>query len=323
MCNNNDSIFICSGTINLKFAQQVADCLKKKINLVKVGKYPDGEIYVQYIDNPKCKDVFIIQPICCSFSDSIIELSMLIDGARRIGAERITAVIPYYGYGRQDKLDKFGIAIGAKTISDIITNIGADRILTLDLHSPQITGFFNIPIDNMRMAYIISPYIKRLFNIQEELVIVAPDIGSVKMGQIFKEQLKCAELAVIIKKRNSSNIVESSHLVGNVYNKICLLVDDIISTASTIISAKQILVSEKAKRVFAFISHCMLNDIGVKNILKSDIDKLIVTDSIPFSFNTIKTDNIAKFSVTNVFAKAILDIHNNSDEYYKYIFDMS
>ena len=320
---SDNSLFICSGNSNPELTHGIIKSLNTELGNVHVSKFPDGEIHVKCDDNVSGKDVFIIQSICRPSSDNIIELLMLIDVMKRLRAGRITVIIPYYGYGRQDRIDDFGVSIFSKTLAKLISDAGSNRIVTLDLHAPQIVGFCNIPVDNLRMSNIIANDMNSILDSDNhDLIVVAPDIGGVKSAEILSKNLDVG-LAIITKNRIDSNNVCNNSLVGSVTKKNCILVDDIVSTAGTITTACETLIKANANKVIPIITHCLLNDKGFSRLSKSPIERFITTDSVPKLYSDIECrfNVLRRFGLANIFAEVISDIHNNKNEYIKYIFD--
>ncbi len=305
MNDKSRELFVFSGSAHPKLARDIAEQLGVMLGNVKMEHFPDGEIFIQFLQNIRGGDVFIIQPTCYPPNENIMELLIMLDAAMRASAGRITAVIPYFGYARQDRKDKPRVAIASKLVANILTAAGADRILTMDLHAQQIMGFFDIPVDHLYAAPILYPYLRKILG--ENAVVVAPDSGSVKMAHAYSNALG-AGLAVIAKRRTDSVSVECSHLVGDVAGRTCLIIDDLTSTAGTLVAGEQLLRKEGAKRVIASISHCLLNDLGVERLNNSGIEELVTTDSVP-EITTGKTNKIKVLSIAPVMAEAIRRIH--------------
>jgi ribose-phosphate pyrophosphokinase len=297
-------LFVCSGSAHQELAKSIAEFLGVSLGNIKIEHFPDGEIFVQFLQNIRGNDVFIIQPTCYPTNENLMELLIMLDAAKRASASRITAVIPYYGYARQDRKDRPRVPITAKLVADLLTAAGATRILAMDLHAAQIVGYFNIPVDHLYGAPVLIPYLRDKMG--SSSVVVAPDSGSVKMAHRYSDELN-AGLAVVAKRRTDAASVESSHLVGDVKGRVCLMIDDISSTASTLIAAETLLKKEGAKKVIAAISHCLLSDIGVKRIKESGIDEVVTTDSVPIK--DIMSDKIKVLSIAPLIGEAIRRIH--------------
>ena len=299
-----DDFFIFSGSAHPELSKKIANYLSVKLGKVSVERFPDGEIFVKFLESIRGGDIFIIQPTSYPTNDNIMELLIMLDAAKRASASRINVVMPYYGYARQDRKDKPRVPITAKLIADLLTTAGADRVLTMDLHAHQIVGFFDIPVDHLYAAPVLVPYLKN--KLGENAVVVSPDSGSVKMAQRYSDALG-AGLAVIAKRRNDARTVESSHLVGDVAGKTCLIVDDLTSTSGTLIAAEKLLREQGAKRTIAAISHCLLTELGVKRLEESGIEELVTTNTVPacpFACKKIKV-----LSVAPVLGEAIKKIH--------------
>lgn len=304
MSDNDNKMFIFSGTGHPVLAKNIASVLGIELGKIKIERFPDGEIFVQLLENVRGHDVFIIQPTCFPVNENIMELLIILDAARRASAGRITAVIPYYGYARQDRKDRPRVPITAKLVANILVAAGVNRILTMDLHAQQIMGFFDIPVDHLYGAPVLISYLKE--RLGPDAVVVSPDSGSVKMAHHYSNNLN-AGLAVIAKRRKSATTVESSHLVGDVADRNCLIIDDISSTASTLIIGEKLLRKEGAKTVMAAVSHCLLTEEGIQRIMKSGIEELVTTDSI--SSTAHNCEKIKVLSIASLFGEAIRRIH--------------
>ena len=303
MNNRGRELFVFAGSAHRKLATKIADSLGISLGKVKIEHFPDGEIFVQFLQNIRGGDVFIIQPTSYPSNETLMELLIMLDAAKRASASRITAILPYYGYARQDRKDRPRVPITAKLVANLLTAAGATRILTMDLHAHQIVGFFDIPVDHLYAAPVLIPYL--IDKMGKNSVVVAPDSGSVKMAHSYSSKLN-AGLAVVAKRRTDALSVESSHLVGDVKGRTCLMIDDLSSTAGTLIAAEQLLKREGAKKVIAAISHCLLSDIGVKRIEESDIDEVVTTDSVPAN---IKSNKIKILSIAPLMGEGIKRIH--------------
>jgi ribose-phosphate pyrophosphokinase len=300
MSKISEKLYIFSGTANQELAAEMAENLGLQLGDIEIARFPDGEIFVKYLQNIRNADIFIVQPICFTPNDNLMELLIMIDAARRASAKRITAVIPYYGYARQDRKDQPRVPITAKLVANLITVAGASRVLTMDLHAQQIQGFFDIPVDHLYASPVIVPYIRE--RLGDNVVVVSPDSGGVKMAQAYSDMLN-AGLAVVSKRRIDATSVESSHLVGEVEGKICILTDDMTTTAGTLVSAANLLMNEGAKEVYAAVSHCLMNDVGRKRLNDSAIKKLITTNAVPVTNDC--NGKIKVLSIADLLAKAI------------------
>lgn len=293
---------------NPRFAALICDALSTEIGRLEVIRFSDGELSVEVGDNVRGRDVFVVQSTCYPGNDHLMELLIAIDAFKRASAGRITAVIPYFGYARQDRKLKPRVPITAKLVADIITAAGADRVLTLDLHAGQVMGFFNIPVDNLNPLPILVPYFKENYKDKGELTIVSPDAGGVERARNFAQRLDNSALAVIDKRRTGPNQIGEMKVVGDVDGQTCILVDDMVDTGGTLIKASDTLLSAGAKRVVACCTHPVLSGEGVKRLEESSLEALIVTDTIPAP-KAANSEKIKILSVAGLFAEAILRIH--------------
>lgn len=300
-----DKMVIFSGSSNEILANKICKYLKVELGNLNIRRFCDGEIGIKIEKNVRGKDVFIIQSTCPPVNDNLMELLIILDALRRASAGRITAVIPYFGYARQDRKDMPRVPITAKLVANILTGAGANRILTLDLHAGQIQGFFDIPLDHLYAINVFLDYFKRMK--LGDLVIVSPDVGAVKMARAYAKRFR-AGLAVVDKRRNSPESTEAMHILGEVKNKNVIIVDDMISTGSSLIEAAKALKKEGAKKIFAAITHGVLSNNAVEKVNNSEIDSLVVTDSI-FSSEDKKNREIKVVSVGSLFGEAIRRIH--------------
>jgi ribose-phosphate pyrophosphokinase len=294
---------VFSGSSNKPLAEKIAVILSKPLGQVELKRFSDGEIWVKYQENIRGLDIFIIQPTIPP-AENILELLIMIDAAKRASAKRITAVIPYFGYSRQDRKDQPRVSITAKLLANLITVAGADRIITMDLHAAQIQGFFDIPFDHLYSSSIFSGMFR---NISENLVVVSPDIGGIKMARSYAKRLHCG-LVVIDKRRPKINLAEVVHIIGSVENKDVLLVDDLIDTGGTIVSALEALKKNGARNIYGSITHPLLSGPALDRINNSAITKLYVTDTIPLRK---ESDKIEVVSAADIFAEAIRRTYNN------------
>jgi len=299
-------IGVYAGSAHPDLSQKIANYLGTNLGKVHITHFPDSEIFVQFEENVRRSDAFLIQPTCYPSNDNLMELLIMIDAARRASAARITAVLPYFGYARQDRKDKPRVPITAKLVANLLTCAGADRILTMDLHAQQIQGFFDIPVDHLYARPVLVPYIKQL--IGDNGVVVAPDSGSAKMAMYYGDMLE-AGFAVVTKRRINATTVASSHLVGDVKDRICVITDDMTSTAGTLCAAAKILKQHGAAKVYAAVSHCLLNDTGKEKLLNTpEIEQLITTDAVP---NVDELGGKVKIvSVAPLLGEAIRRIHD-------------
>jgi len=302
-----DKLAIFSGNANLDLARDICKDLKVKLQDALVGRFSEGEIRVKINENVRGKDVFIIQPTCPPANDNLMELLIMIDALRRASAQRITAVIPYFGYARQDRKDQPRVPITAKLVANLLTVAGASRILTMDLHAGQIQGFFDIPVDHLFSVGVFVDYFSKM-NLKE-LITVSPDVGSIKMARAYAKRIS-AGLAIIDKRRVSPEKAEAMHIMGEVENKNVIIVDDMIATGSSLIEAVEALKKAGAKSIYAAITHGILSGPAIQRIDQcKGLEKLMITDSIPLSEEK-RHPKIQALSVAGLLAEAIKRIHN-------------
>jgi len=305
----NGEMAIFSGNANYALAEGISKHLDIRLTDVLVGRFSEGEIQVQIKENIRGKDVFIVQPTCPPVNDNLMELLILIDAAKRASAKRITAVVPYYGYARQDRKDKPRVPITAKLVANLILAAGTNRVLTIDLHSSQIQGFFDMPVDHLYAKNVLCDYfLKKGFD-RQQLVIVSPDLGSLKMARAYAERINCP-LAVIDKRRTSPEKTEVMHILGSVKGRVAVLVDDIVATGSSLIKAAEGLKKKGVEEVFAAITHGVLsgNCLGAIQACP-DLKEVVITDTIPF-FKKEENPKIKIVSVAPLLAEAINRIHH-------------
>lgn len=296
---------IFSGTSNLPLAEKIAARLGRQLGSLEFKRFSDGEIWVKYGENIRGCDVFIIQSTFPP-ADNIMELLIMIDAAKRASAKRITAVIPYFGYSRQDRKDQPRVSITAKLIANLIAVAGADRVMTMDLHAPQIQGFFDIPFDHLYGSSIFSG----LFDdISENLVVVSPDVGGIKMARSYAKRLH-SSLVVIDKRRPKQNLAEVVHIIGEVEGKDVLLVDDLIDTAGTFVGAIEALKKNGAQNIYGAITHPMLSGPAIERINASQLTKLYVSDTIPIR-GMESSDKISVITASGILSEAIRRTYNN------------
>lgn len=299
-----DHLKVFTGNANVALAQDIVDFLEIPLGAATVTSFPDGETFVKIDENVRGHDIFIVQPTCTPTNQNLMELLIMIDAAKRASARRITAVIPFYGYARQDRKDQPRVPITAKLVANLLVAAGTNRVLTMDLHAQQIQGFFDIPVDHLYAAPVFYKYLKSK-NLKN-LVVVSPDVGGMKLAATYSEMLN-AGLAIVTKRRLNATSVESGFLVGEVAGKDVLLVDDITETAGTLTSAAALLKKEGAQRIFAGVSHALLGDLAIKRLKDSCIDELITTDSTPQK--PIDGFNLNVLSVAEILGEAIRRIH--------------
>ena len=301
---------LLSGTGNLELSKKIAQNLKLKLVNSNIKRFADGEIYVEINENIRGNSIFVIQSISTPANDNLMELLICIDALRRSSAKNITAVIPYFGYARQDRKVVPRTAISAKLVSNLITNAGAHRIVTVDLHAGQIQGFFDIPVDNLFSTPIFSKHIKKYIS-NKNIICVAPDVGGVERARALGQKLNVG-LAIVDKRRPAPGKSQVMNIIGNVKGKNCLLVDDIIDSGGTIVNAAKALKEKGAKDVYVYVTHGVLSGNAVEQINNSKIKKLILTDTIDNSYKIKKSSKIVVLSISNLMAEAIKRISNST-----------
>jgi len=301
---------LLSGTGNLKLSKKIAQNLKLKLVNSNIKRFADGEIYVEINENIRGNSIFVIQSISTPANDNLMELLICIDALRRSSAKNITAVIPYFGYARQDRKVVPRTAISAKLVSNLITNAGAHRIVTVDLHAGQIQGFFDIPVDNLFSTPIFSKHIKKYIS-NKNIICVAPDVGGVERARALGQKLNIG-LAIVDKRRPAPGKSQVMNIIGNVKGKNCLLVDDIIDSGGTIVNGAKALKEKGAKDVYVYVTHGVLSGNAVEQINNSKIKKLILTDTIDNSNKIKKSSKIVVLSISNLMAEAIKRISNST-----------
>jgi ribose-phosphate pyrophosphokinase len=304
-----DKIRIFSGNSNPVLAQKICDCLSVPLGSARVRCFSDGEVMVEIGENVRGRDVYVIQSTCSPTNDNLMELLVITDALKRASAATITAVIPYYGYARQDRKAAPRTPITAKLVADLITTAGVNRVVTIDLHAGQIQGFFNIPVDNLYAAPVILNYLKDRFN-SDEVVMVTPDAGGTERARAFAKRLGCS-LAVIDKRRTGPNVAEVMHLIGDVRDKIAIILDDMIDTAGTLTQAAKALKENGARTIFACTTHGVLSGPAIERINNSDIEEVVLTDTIPLGDKGAATSKIRILSVADLLAEAIRRIHED------------
>lgn len=299
---------VFTGNANPILADQIAKHIGVPLGDAKIGKFSDGEISVVLNENVRGKDVFIIQPTCAPTNDSIMELVLMADALHRASANRITAVIPYFGYARQDRRVRSArVAISAKVVADMISAVGVNRVLTVDLHAEQIQGFFSIPVDNVYGSPVLTDDIER--QRYEDLIVVSPDVGGVVRARAVAKQLN-VELAIIDKRRPSANEAQVMHIIGDVKGRCCLIVDDMVDTAGTLCKAADALKRAGAKQVVAYCTHPVLSGKAIENIDGSSLDELVVTDTIPLTEAAKNCSRIRQLSMAKLLAESIRRVSN-------------
>ncbi|OGW27837.1 MAG: phosphoribosylpyrophosphate synthetase [Nitrospirae bacterium GWC2_42_7] len=305
-----EGLKLFTGTAHRELAGDVAAYLGMPVGDATVTTFSDGEIFVRLNENVRGSDVFLIQPTCTPVNDNIIELLLIIDALKRASSGRITAVIPYFGYSRQDRKVQPRVPISAKAVADLITAVGTSRVLTVDLHAGQIQGFFNIPVDNLYAAPVLLEYIKNNYNLKN-LVIVSPDAGGVLRARSFAKRLNCS-IAIIDKRREKANESEVMNVIGDVKNMDTLIIDDMVDTAGTITQAAAALKNMGAKRVSATCTHAVLSGPALDRINNSMLDEMIVTNTIPLDSKKEKCKKLMVLSIASLLGDAIKRIHEES-----------
>jgi len=305
----SNGIKILTGNANQPLARKVSEYINIPLTDTTVTSFSDGEILVQINENVRGSDVFVIQPTCAPVNKNLMELLLIVDALKRASASRITAVIPYYGYARQDRKVQPRVPISSKLVADLITSAGANRILTMDLHAAQIQGFFDIPVDHLFAAPVLLDYFKK-WSVQD-MVIVSPDAGGVERARAFAKRLN-ASLAFIDKRREAANVCEIMNVIGDVNGKDAIILDDMIDTAGTTTQAAAAIRNKGAKRVFAAASHAVLSGPAIERINNSVLEEVIVTDTIPLDEKMNMCGKIRVLSVAPLLAEAIKRIHEET-----------
>ncbi len=298
---------VFSGTANPELAREICEALSCPIGAAMIRRFADGETHLQIQENVRGADVFLVQPTCSPVDHHLMELLLMIDALKRASAERITAVLPYYGYARQDRKDRPRMPISAKLVASLIERAGANRVLALDLHAAQIQGFFDIPVDHLFSAPVMVEYFQGRFE-RQDLAIVSPDAGGVERARSFAKRLNCP-LAIIDKRRTDANVAEVMNIIGNVRDMHCLIVDDIVDTAGTLVKGVEALIAQGARSVTAFATHAVLSGPAVERINASPLEELVVTNSIPHGEQQKQCSKIRTLSVAPLLARAVQSIH--------------
>ena len=306
--HDNTKLAVFTGNANPELAKRIAEGLKVPLGKANVDRFSDGEVMVEIGENIRGKDVFIIQPTCKPSNRNLMELLIMADAIWRASAERITAVIPYMGYARQDRRVRSArVPIAAKVVANMLNSVGLDRVLTIDLHAEQIQGFFDILVDNVYASPLLIADIWR--QKYPDLIVVSPDVGGVVRARAIAKQLDDADLAIIDKRRPKANVAKVMHIIGDVKGRNCVLVDDMVDTAGTLCEAASALKDHGATSVSAYITHPVLSGEAISRIQQSGLDELVVTDTIPLSNEAQATKEIRQLSVANMLAETIRRIH--------------
>jgi len=306
---SDGQMMVFTGNANPQLAQAVANYLDLSLGKAVVGEFSDGETLVEITENVRGRDVFIIQPTCLPTNNNLMELLVMIDALRRSSTRRITAVIPYFGYSRQDRRPRSArVPLTAKLVADMIVTAGADRVLTVDLHADQVQGFFDKPMDNIYASPILLGDIWRRG--YENLMVVSPDVGGVVRARALAKRLDDADLAIIDKRRPKPNVAKVMNIIGDVKGRTCVLVDDLVDTAGTLGQAAKALKDKGATKVVAYCTHPVLSGPAVENIVKSELDELVVTDTIPLSKAAAKCGRIRQLSIAELLAETMRRVSN-------------
>ena len=298
---------IFAGTSNPPLATAICEYIGVESGKCMVNAFPDGETFVKIEENVRGEEVFVVQSTSPPSNHHLMEMFIMMDALRRASAKRITAVLPFYGYARQDRKDQPRVPITAKLVANLLVAAGADRVLTMDLHAQQIQGFFDIPVDHLYAAPVMYDYLREMH--LPELTVVSPDVGGLKMAHAYSQVLE-AGLAIVAKRRKNASEIESMTVIGEIRGKTVLLVDDLTETAGTLTTAAKLLKRKGAKRIYACVSHAILNDLGIERLRKSVIDELITTDSVLRP--EIDGVKITTLSVAGLLGEAIKRVHSNS-----------
>ena len=305
----NNDLRLFTGSANTALTLEMCQYLKREVGKSSITRFSDGEIYFQIEENVRGADVFIVQPSCTPADSNLMELFLMIDACKRASARRITAVMPYFGYARQDRKDKPRVPISSKVVSDLLVASGTQRLLTMDLHAPQIQGFFNIPVDHLFAAPVLVEYFQKVD--LPHLTVVSPDAGGVERARAFAKRLN-AELAMVNKRRTEANVAQVMNVIGDVKGRTCLVVDDIIDTAGTLVKTVEALLSHGATKVYACATHPVLSGPAVERIEKSRLEEVIVTNTIPLKPEARKSGKIKMLSVARLLAQAVQSIHDET-----------
>lgn len=302
-------MMVFAGNANPELARKVVDRLHIPLGDATVGKFSDGEVMVEINENVRGGDVFVLQSTCEPTNDNLMEVLFMVDALRRSSAGRITAVLPYFGYSRQDRRVRSArVPISARVVADMLTHVGVDRVLTVDLHAEQIQGFFDMPVDNVYGSTVLVDDIERCR--YDNPVVVSPDIGGVVRARAVAKQLNDADLAIIDKRRPAANVAQVMHIIGDVEGRSCILVDDMVDTAGTLCKAATALKEHGATKVVAYATHPVLSGNALENINGSQLDELIVTDTIPLSHEARQSKRIRQLSCANMLAEAMRRVSN-------------
>ena len=300
---------IFSGSANEPLADEICNFLGMPRGQCNVTRFSDGEVYLQVLENVRGADVFVVQPTSFPVDQHLMELLLMIDALKRASARRITPVIPYYGYARQDRKDKPRVPVSSKVVADLLTTAGADRALVVDLHAPQIQGFFNIPVDHLFASPVLVGYFRELH--LPDLTVVSPDAGGVERARFFAKKME-SPIAILDKRRTDANVAEVMHVIGDVKGRTCLILDDLIDTAGTLVNAAEALLGAGATKVYACASHPVLSGPAIERISKSRLEQVVVTNTIPLTAAGRNEPKIKVLSIAGLVARAIQSIHEET-----------
>jgi ribose-phosphate pyrophosphokinase len=292
-----------TGNANPTLAKEIASQLGAELGKATVGRFSDGEVTVEIQQNVRARDVFVVQPTCAPTNENLMELLIMVDALKRASARRITAVIPYYGYARQDRRPRsMRVPISAKVVADLLQKVGVERVLTMDLHADQIQGFFDIPVDNIYASPVLLTDLKA--KSYSDLVVVSPDVGGVVRARALAKQLGC-DLAIIDKRRPKANVSEVMHVIGEIDGRNCVIMDDMIDTAGTLVKAAEVLKDRGAKSVYAYCTHAVFSGPAIERIKNSHLDEVVITNTIPLNDAGQACSKIRQLSVAFLFAETI------------------
>jgi ribose-phosphate pyrophosphokinase len=307
--HKDDKFKIFCGTANEALTDEICAFLGIERGKANVTRFSDGEVYIQVMENVRGADVFVVQPTCFPVDEHLMELLLLVDALKRASARRITTVIPYYGYARQDRKDKPRVPVSSKLVADLLTTAGAHRALVVDLHAPQIQGFFNIPVDHLFASPVLVDHFKKMQ--LPNLTVVSPDAGGVERARFFAKKVDAA-LAIVDKRRTDMNVAEVMHVIGDVRGRTCLVIDDIIDTAGTLVKTAEALLGAGAAKVYACASHPVLSGPAIERIAKSRLEEVVVTNTIPLTEAGKAEPKIKVLSIAGLLGRAIQSIHEET-----------
>ena len=302
------SIMVFTGNANPDLARSVVQHLGIELGHASVGRFSDGEITVEILENVRGRDVFVLQSTCTPTNDSLMEIMLMVDALKRASAGRITAAIPYFGYARQDRRPRSSrVAISAKVVADMLTTAGVDRVVTMDLHADQIQGFFSIPVDNIYSTPVLLEDLSH--QSYSNLMVVSPDVGGVVRARAIARLIDC-DLAIIDKRRPKANVAEVMNIIGDVDGRTCIIMDDIVDTANTLAKAAQALKERGAEKVMAYCTHAVLSGAAIERIAESELDEVVITDTIPLSETAKQCSKVRQISCAQLLAKTLVRINN-------------